>query len=287
MHRLQCFRNVYFDIGCFALLCNCRQVIAEKASSHVGASTPPYGYYPLGSIAQYYISLLSGMINTKIQLWITKIIWSIRHKFQRSITCITFESLKLRPWSISQGGQMSDDDDISSFLSRPRPALSDICVQFITPGNAPGPNSGPVGTFQWMRTVWKPDAATIWVFGQKAAHGEWRRRSRGIYCENNALSPHSRFFHPSVRNTNTPNQTNINLKGETVCPDWNWLQNWENNMWYICFFGIHNVPKYKRTHIEMTILRKSTYIENLKPRKRIDCSCQCQHCVWNKKNCKL
>ena len=33
--------------------------------------------------------------------------------------------------------------------------LSDICVQFITPGNAPGPNSGPVGTFQWMRTVWK------------------------------------------------------------------------------------------------------------------------------------
>ena len=98
------------------------------------------------------------MINTKIQLWITKIIWSIRHKFQRSITCITFESLKLRPWSISQGGQMSDDDDISSFLSRPRPALSDICVQFITPGNAPGPNSGPVGTFQWMRTVWKPDA---------------------------------------------------------------------------------------------------------------------------------
>ena len=47
-------------------------------------------------------------------------------------------------------------DDISSFLSRPLPsALSDICVQFITPGNAPGPNSGPVGTFQWMRTVWK------------------------------------------------------------------------------------------------------------------------------------
>ena len=156
----------------------------------------------------------------------------------------------------TQVGQMSDDDDISSFLSRPLPALSDICVQFITPGNAPGPNSGPVGTFQWMRTVWKPDVATIWVFGQKAAHGEWRRRSRGIYCENNALSPHSRFFHPSVRNTNTPNQTNINFKGETVCPDWNWLQNWENNMWYICFFGIHNVPKYKRTHIEMTILKK-------------------------------
>ena len=135
----------------------------------------------------------------------------------------------------TQGGQMSPDDDISSFLSRPLAVLSDICVQFITPGNAPGPNSGPVGTFQWMRTVWKPDVATIWVFGQKAAHGEWRRRSRGIYCENNALSPHSRFFHPSVRNTNTPNQTNINLKGETVCPDWNWLQNWENNMWNIMF----------------------------------------------------
>ena len=50
---------------------------------------------------------------------------------------------------------MSPDDDISSFLSRPLAVLSDICVQFITPGNAPGPNSGPVGTFQWMRTVWK------------------------------------------------------------------------------------------------------------------------------------
>ena len=28
-------------------------------------------------------------------------------------------------------------------------------------------------------------------------------------------------------------QTNINLKGETVCPDWNRLWNWENSMWYM------------------------------------------------------
>ena len=236
MHRLQCFRNVYFDIGCFALLCNCRQVIAEKASSHVGASTPPYGYYPLGSIAQYYISLLSGMINTKIQLWITKIIWSIRHKFQRSITCITFESLKLRPWSISQGGQMSDDDDISSFLSRPRPALSDICVQFITPGNAPGPNSGPVGTFQWMRTVWKPDVATIRVFRTKGG-ARWMTSTEPWYllreqCLVTALA----LLSPICQKYKyTKPIQNINLKGETVCPYWNWLQNWENNMWNIMF----------------------------------------------------
>ena len=197
------------------------------------------------------------MINTKIQLWITKIIWSIRHKFQCSITCITFESLKLRPWSISQGGQMSDDDDISSFLSRPLPALSDICVQFITPGNAPGPNSGPVGTFQWMRTVWKPDALTIWVFGQKAAHGEWRRRSRGIYCENNALSPHSRFFHPSVRNTNTRNQYKIQIWKEKLFAHIEIDYTIEKTTCEtLCFYGIHNVPKYKRTHIEMTILKK-------------------------------
>ena len=44
---------------------------------------------------------------------------------------------------------MPPDDDISSFLSRPL-VYSDISVQFITPGNAPGPNSGPVGTFRWM-----------------------------------------------------------------------------------------------------------------------------------------
>ena len=49
----------------------------------------------------------------------------------------------------TEGGQMSDDNDISNFLSRP-PVYSDIGVQFITPGNAPGPNSGPVGTFRWM-----------------------------------------------------------------------------------------------------------------------------------------
>ena len=57
----------------------------------------------------------------------------------------------------TEGGQMSDDNDISNFLSRPRQLLSDICVQFITPGNVPPvPIRARWELFDGCR-LWKPD----------------------------------------------------------------------------------------------------------------------------------
>ena len=65
----------------------------------------------------------------------------------------------------TEGGQMSDDNDISNFLSRPRQLLSDISVQFITPGNVPPvPIRARWELFDGCR-LWKPDER--WRFWTK------------------------------------------------------------------------------------------------------------------------
>ena len=106
----------------------------------------------------------------------------------------------------TEGGQMSDDNDISNFLSRPRQLLSDICVQFITPGNVP-----PVPSGNFSMDAGFGNQTSVDDSEQKRPRLRLAWTDSRYLLENNDSSPHSRFFQRSVKNTNTPNQYKIQL----------------------------------------------------------------------------
>ena len=101
----------------------------------------------------------------------------------------------------TEGGQMSDDNDISNFLSRPRQLLSDICVQFITPGNVP-----PVPGGNFSMDAGFGNQTSVDDSEQKRPRLRLAWTDSWYLLENNDSSPHSRFFQRSVKNTNTANQ---------------------------------------------------------------------------------
>ena len=85
--------------------------------------------------------------------------------------------------------------------------FSDISVQFITPGNPVHTHTAPLGTFQWMHGVRKPDASTMIrpltdSFVKKIPH--FGACTHLWYLlENNETSPQWGFFQRSVKHTNT------------------------------------------------------------------------------------
>ena len=179
------------------------------------------------------------MINTKIQLWITKIIWSIRHKFQRSITCITFESLKLRPWWISGGYTRWTNVRWWWHLKFPVKATASpqwyLCPVHY-PWERPRSQFGPCGNFSMdahgLETRRGDDLSIRTKGGARwmtSTEPWYLLREQCLVTALALLSPICQKYKYTKPIQNT------NLKGETVCPYWNWLQNGENNMWNIMF----------------------------------------------------